>query len=110
MSHTDGCPGGRSQFLTFESTDKIVIDRKTFKRAFSLLQTSVDILANVRHREIFLDCLDSHLVETAFLDDSGCYQASLLLDAYYEYVPASLAQLGRNLQEAFELIRGFNHD
>jgi hypothetical protein len=70
----------------------------------------VDELANARHREIFLDCLDSHLVETAFLDNSGCFQASLLLDAYYEYVPASLAQLGRNLQEAFELIRGFNHD
>ena len=110
MTFTDDCPCGRSQFLTFESTDKIVIDRKTFKRVFSLLRCSVDELTNARHREIFLECLNSHLVETAFLDDSGCFQASLLLDAYYEYVPASLAQLSSNLQEAFELIHGFNHD
>jgi len=110
MTFSDDCPCGRSQFLTFESTDTIVVDRKTFNRVFSLLQCSVDILGNVRHREIFLDCLDNHLVESAFLDGSGCFQASLLLDAYCEYVPASLAQLGSNLREAFELIRGVNHD
>jgi hypothetical protein len=110
MTFSDGCPCGRSQHLTSESNDKIVIDRKTFKRVFSLLQIGVDELTNARHREIFLDCLDTYLVESVVLDDSRCFQASLLLDAYYEYVPASLAQLGSNLQEAFELMRGVNHD
>ncbi len=110
MPHSADCPCGRSQILTFESTDRIVIDRKTFKRVFSLVCRSVDELANVRHREIFLDCLDSYLSETAFLDDSGCFRASLLLDAYYEYVPASLVLLGNNLQEAFELMRGVEHE
>jgi hypothetical protein len=110
MSHTDDCPKGRSQFLRFESTDKIVIDRKTFKRAFLLLQTSVDILANVRHREVFLECLNKYLVDSAELDDSECFRATLLLDAYYDYVPASLALLGHNLQEAFELMRGVQHE
>jgi hypothetical protein len=110
MTFTEDCPGGRSQFLTFESTDKIVIDRETFKRAFSLLCRSIDTLANVRHREVFLESLDKHLLESAELDDSDCFRATLLLDAYYEYVPASLALLGDNLQEAFELMRGVRNE
>ena len=110
MTSTGDCPCGRSQFLTFESTDSIAIDRKTFKRVLSLLCRNVDTLANVRHREIFLDSLSRYLVDFADLNDSACFRAILLLDAYCEYVPASLALLGDNLQEAFELMRGVAHE
>jgi hypothetical protein len=110
MSHTDDCPVGRSQFLTLKSTDAIVVDRKTFKQVFALLHRSVDELNNVRHREIFLKCLDEHLSNPGAYDDSHSFQASLLLDAYSEYVPASLALLSDNLREAFELMRGVGHE
>lgn len=85
--------------------DKICIDRKTFKRLFSIVCSSTDILANARHREVFLDSLDTYLSEPTELDGDDCFRASLLLDAYYEYVPASLDQLGSLLDEAFELMR-----
>ncbi|MCC3530430.1 MAG: hypothetical protein JGK21_20525 [Microcoleus sp. PH2017_22_RUC_O_B] len=110
MALSDDCPCGRSQLFTFESRDKIVIDRETFKRVFSLVCRSVDTLANVRHREIFLDSLNNYLTESTELDDSDCFRGSLLLDAYYEYVPASLALLEDNLQEAFELIGGVERE
>lgn len=90
--------------------DKILIDAKTFQRIFLLINRSTTTLTDVRYREIFLDCLDTYLVESVALDDTQCFQASLLLDAYHEYVPASLAELARNLEEAFELMRGVKHD
>ncbi|MEG4916092.1 hypothetical protein [Microcoleus sp. B7-D4] len=110
MPLSDDCPCGRSQLFTFESSDKIVIDRKTFDRVFLLVRRSVDELANARHREIFLECLDTCLTKSKFLDDAGCFQASLLLDAYYEYVPASLVLLGNRLEEAFKLMQAVEHD
>ena len=104
------CPCGRSQLFTFESNDKIVIDPKTFNRFFSLVRLSVDELRNARHCEIFLECLDTYLTESNFLDDADLFRASLLLDSYYEYVPASLALLDSNLQEAFEIMQAVKHD
>lgn len=93
-----------------DAGDKILVDRETFQKVLSLVCRSVDELANARHREIFLECLDTFLTESKFLDDAGLFRASLLLDAYYEYVPASLALLEDNLQKALELIRGVKHD
>ena len=92
-----------------DAGDKICIDRETFQRIFSLITRSTDTITNARYREVFLNCLDTYLVESVALDDSQCFQASLLLDAYYEYVPASLAEIARNLEEAFELMRAVNH-
>lgn len=111
MTFTDDCPDGRSQDLTFaESNDKIVIDRKIFNQVFELMCSSVDEISDARRREIFLFSLDYHLTQSQVFDDSARIQASLLLDAYYDFVPVSLAQLDRNFQEAFELMRGVNHD
>ena len=100
------CPGGRSQLFTFESNDRIVVDRQTFKHLLGLVCQSTDILVNARHREIFLESLNSYLSESTSLNDEDCFRFSLLLDAYYEYVPASLAQLSDVLNEAYELMRG----
>ncbi|MEG4577867.1 hypothetical protein QUA56_35175 [Microcoleus sp. N3A4] len=102
------CPCGRSQNLTFEPSDKIVIDAKTFARILSLINSSFDELTNARHREIFLECLNTYLIESpaeSERDDSYIFRASLLLDAYYEYVPACLALTHSHLQEAYTLMR-----
>ena len=111
MTFSDDCPDGRSQDLTFaESNDKIVIDRKIFNQVFELICLSVDEISDARRREIFLFSLDYHLTQSQVFDDFARIQASLLLDAYYDFVPVSLAQLDRNFQEACELMRGVNHD
>jgi hypothetical protein len=111
MTFSDDCPGGRSQDLTFaESNDKIVIDRKIFNQVFELICSSVDEISNARRREIFLFSLDYHLTQSQVFDDSARIQACLLLDAYYDFVPVSLAELECNFQEACELMRGVNHD
>jgi hypothetical protein len=111
MTFTDDCLNGRSQDLTCaEADDKILVDRKKFKRVCSLLISSVDELAYVRHREIFLKSLRKLFFESFGLDDSGCSQAVLLLEAYSEPVFPTLAKLDSNLGEAFELMRGIKDD
>jgi hypothetical protein len=105
MSHTDGCPCGRSQDLTCaESDEKIVIDLKTFNQIFELICSSVDEISNARRREIFLYSLDHHLTRCQNFDDSARIEAALLRDAYYDFVPVSLAELDRNFQEAWQLM------
>jgi hypothetical protein len=111
MTFTEDCPEGRSQDLTcVEADGKILVDRKKFKRVCSLLLSSVDELAYARHREIFLKSLRKLFFESVGLDDSGCVQARLLLEAYSDPVFPKLAQLDSNLEEAFNLIREVNHD
>jgi hypothetical protein len=110
MTFSDDCLDGRSQLFTFDAKEQIIVDRKTFKQFRGLIYRSVDAITNIRHREVFLDCLNRYLAESDELDDADCFRASLLLDAYYEYVTASLAMLSDNLQEAYELIRGVRND
>ncbi|AFZ11001.1 hypothetical protein Osc7112_6924 (plasmid) [Oscillatoria nigro-viridis PCC 7112] len=108
MALSDDCLCGRSQHLTFASNDKIVVDGKTFARVLSLINLSIDDLTNARHREIFLECLNTYLVESpaeSERDDAYIFRASLLLDSYYEYVPACLALIHSNLEEACTLMR-----
>jgi len=85
--------------------EKISIEVKTLKRLIGLICRSTDILSDARHHEIFLDCLNTYLNESNEMDDSDCFRAVLLLNAYYEYVPPSLAELGSILDETLELIR-----
>ena len=111
MTFTEDCPDGRSQDLTCaEADDKILVDRKMFERVCSLLLSSVDEIANTRHREIFLRSLKNLFFEGVGLDDFGCAEASLLLEAYYKYVSPSLAQLDSDLKEAFDLVVGVKND
>src|SRR6476660_7788166 len=105
MAFSEHCPCGQSQQpVTPELGDNMIaIDRETFRQIFSLLNRSTDVLVNARHREIFLECLNSHLLESNGFDGDQLFQASLLLDAYYEYVSPSLAELGTYLDEAREI-------
>jgi hypothetical protein len=88
MTSTEDSSSGRSQDLTCaESEDKIVIDLKTFNQIFELISASVDEISNARRREIFLLSLDHHLTRAEIFDNSARIEASLLLDAYYDFVP-----------------------
>ena len=105
MTFTEDSPDGRSQDLTCGGADgKIVIDLKTFNQIFELISASVDEISNARRREIFLYSLDHHLTRCQKFDDSARIEAALLLDAYYDFVPVSLAELDRNFQEVWELM------
>ena len=97
MTFTDDCPCGRSQFLTFESTDKIVIDRKTFKRLLALLNSCADELVNPRDCEIFLTSLDTYLSES---DSPEARKSLLLLNYYRDIVPDALEEIADRLEEA----------
>jgi hypothetical protein len=105
MTFTGDCPEGRSQDLTCAEADgKIVIDLKTFNQIFELISASVDEISNARRREIFLFSLEHHLTRSEIFDNVAQIEAALLLDAYYDFVPASLAELDRNFQEVWELM------
>jgi len=70
-----------------------------------LLLSIVDDLSYVRHREIFLKCLRKLFLDSVGLDDAGCTQAVLLLEAYSEPAFPALAQFDSNLEEALNLMR-----
>ena len=97
MSHTDGCLCGRSQLFTFESTDKIVIDRETFKQLLALLTSCVDELVNPRDCEIFLTSLDTYLSEN---NSPEARKSLLLLNYYRDIVPDALEEVAARLEEA----------
>jgi hypothetical protein len=105
MTLRQDCSEGRSQDLTcVESEEKIVIDLKTFNEIFELISVSIDEINQARRREIFLYSLEHHLTRSEKFDDSARIEAALLLEAYYDFVPVSLAELDRNFQEAWELM------
>jgi hypothetical protein len=105
MTSTEDIPDGRSQDLTCpESDGKIVIDLKTFNQIFELISVSIDEISQARRREIFLYSLEHHLTRSENFDDFPRIEAALLLDAYYDFVPASLAKVDRNFQEAWQLM------
>ncbi|MEG4812467.1 hypothetical protein QUA82_15635 [Microcoleus sp. F8-D3] len=102
MTFLDDCLCGRSQLFTFvdESTDKIVLDRKTFEQILDFVNHSTDILARIRSNEIFLHSLGTYLSEFDSLDDVGLLKASLLLCAWDENVSCDFKQLSEELNEA----------
>jgi len=97
MTFSDDCLCGRSQFLTFESTDKIVIDRETFKQLHSLVGSCMDELVNPRDCEIFLTFLDTYLSES---HSPEARKALLLLNYYRDVVPDALEEIAERLEEA----------
>ena len=59
MPKNDATPEGRSQKLT--SPDMVMIDRKTCHEQGKLIGQSIDQLQTIRHCEIMLTSLESHL-------------------------------------------------
>ena len=101
MPESERCPKGRSQLLTSELGDKIVIDRKTFKQLRSLIYECDDVLQNPRNCEIFLTSLDNYLSDTAKPEVTKCL---LLLNYYRDIVPEALTDIAGWLEEARGLI------
>jgi hypothetical protein len=101
MSHTDGCPCGRSQFLSIELIDKVVIDRKTLEKLRTTLRCCIDNIAGDRDCEIFLTSLDLYLSEEK---KPSASKSLLLLNHYRDVVPESLEEVEDWLQEAKEII------
>ncbi len=101
MPESERCPKGRSQLLTSDLGDKIVIDRKTFKQLRSLIHECDDTLSNPRNCEIFLTSLDTYLSDTPKPEVTKCL---LLLNYYRDIVPDALTDIAGWLEEARELI------
>jgi hypothetical protein len=101
MPDSADSPLGRSQLLTSELRDKIVIDKKTFKQLRSLIHDCDDTLQNPRNCEIFLTSLDNYLSDTAKPEVTKCL---LLLNYYRDIVPDALTDIAGWLGEARGLI------
>jgi hypothetical protein len=103
MPHTDGCPEGRSQFLTFKSTDTIVVDRKTLGEIFTLIGDCVDTITNLQHSKVFITAADRCLLDTSNLEVANSVEvgeATLLLRSWLNVVPKSHQDIDGWLQQA----------
>jgi hypothetical protein len=109
MSQTDGCPCGRSQHLTFaESSEKFLVDRKTFEELLLLIGWCRSELIASRFRDCdnFLTALKicrlSDSPETS--ENLEIRKAFLLLNYYHDIIPESLDEVGKRLDEARKIL------
>jgi hypothetical protein len=108
MSHTDDCPDGRSQHLTFgESSEKFIVDRETFDLSLLLLEWCARELIIYRYQDCntFLASLDTYLSSDS-LGASDSF-AFLLLNHYRDSIPKALDKIDNRLQEAKEILHSF---
>ena len=104
MSHTDGCPCGRSQDLTFaESSEKFLVDRKTFEELLLVLGWCRRELIKSRHRDYdnFFAALDAYKLNDSpqTSDSLEVRKASLLLNYYHDIIPEALDEIQKRLDE-----------
>jgi len=92
MTFSDGCPCGRSQDLTFaESSEKFLVDRKTFDELLVLVGWCTKELIKSRHGDCdnFFAALDAYLSsdspETS--DSLETRESFLLLNYYRDSIP-----------------------
>jgi hypothetical protein len=104
MTLSGNRPQGRSQSLTSDSDDKIIIDRKTVKRLRSLATRCAEELLNPRDCTVFLESLDSHLTESTVPEPQRTSQALLLLKVYRDVVPDALEEVTELLEELREIL------
>ena len=105
MTFSDDCPCGRSQHLTFaESSDKFLVDRKTFEELLLLVGWCRTELIKSRFRDCdnFLAALKADRLsdspETS--DNLEIRKASLLLNYYHDIIPDALDEVGKRSKEA----------
>ena len=104
MTFSDDCPCGRSQHLTFaESSDKFLVDRKTFEELLLLVGWCRTELVKSRFRDCdnFLTVLKTdRLSDSPETSDSlEIRTASLLLNYYHDIIPEALDEVGKQLDE-----------
>jgi hypothetical protein len=109
MTFTDDCPDGRSQDLTFaESSEKFLVDRKTFEELLLLVGwcRSELIISRYRDCDNFLTALNACQVsDSAETSESlEVRKASLLLNYYHDIIPEALDEVQKRLDEAKEIL------
>ena len=100
MPESERCPKGRSQLLTSELGDKVVIDRKTFKQLRSLIWHCEASVEYSRNSDIFLTSLDTYLSEC---ENPEAKKSVMLLKVYRDTVPEALEEAAGWIEEAREL-------
>jgi hypothetical protein len=109
MSHTDDCPDGRSQHLTFaESSEKFLVDRKTFEELLLLVNWCTDELVNSRFRDCdnFLTALENYrLSDSPETSESfEIRKTSLLLNYYHDIIPEALDEVQNRMHKVGEIL------
>jgi hypothetical protein len=106
MPKNDATPEGRSQKLT--SPDMVMIDRKTCHEIGKLIGNSIDQLQTIRHSEIMITSLESHLYGLADRNRDTAFeitQSLLLLRYWLDCVPGFQAEIDERLQKAFQTLQ-----
>jgi len=106
MPKNDATPKGRSQKLT--SPDMVMIDRKTCHELGKRIGKSIDQLQTIRHCEIMLTSLESHLCGLADRERDKEFEISkgiLLLKYWLDCVPEFQTEISEWLQEAFQTLQ-----
>ncbi len=109
MSHTDDCPCGRSQDLTFaESSEKFLVDRKTFEELLLLVNWCTDELVKSRFRDCdnFLTALENcRLSDSPETSESfEIRKTSLLLNYYHDIIPEALNEVQNRMHKVKEIL------
>jgi hypothetical protein len=109
MTFSDDCPDGRSQHLTFaESSEKFLVDRKTFEELLLLVGWCKSELIESRFRDCdnFLAALKTcRLSDSPETSDSlEIRKASLLLNYYHDIIPEALDEVQKRLDETKKIL------
>jgi hypothetical protein len=107
MPKNDATPEGRSQKLT-SASEMVSLDRKTCHELGKLIGQSIDQLQTIRHCEIMLTSLESHLYELADRERGEEFEISkgiLLLKYWLDCVPEFQTEISERLQKAFQTLQ-----
>jgi hypothetical protein len=106
MPKNDAGAEGRSQKLM--SPDMVTIDRKTCHELGKLIGQSIDQLQTIRHSEIMITSLESHLYGLADRNRDTVFeiaQGLLLLRYWLDCVPGFQTEIDERLQKAFQTLK-----
>jgi hypothetical protein len=98
----------RSQTVTSASRDMVSLDRKTCYELGKLIGQSIDQLQTIRHCEIMLTSLESHLYGLADRERDEEFEISkgiLLLKYWLDSVPEFQTEISERLQKAFQTLQ-----
>jgi hypothetical protein len=106
MPKNDAGAEGRSQKLT--SPNMVMIDRKTCHEISKLIGNSIDQMQSIRHSEILITSLESHLYGLADRNRDTAFeitQSLLLLRYWLDFVPGLQTEIDERLQKAFQTLQ-----
>jgi len=108
MPKSEGCPEGRSQFLSLAPREMVSLDRPTLEGVLQLIVRCIGAIKNARHCEIFLTSLHHSLCEWSELElanEDEITKLQLLLNYWLEVVPESLEEVEDSLKESTQTLQ-----